>query len=237
VRLSSDDASILAPYTLADTARTVTPPALAIGLNISSGAGLKQWQLEISQLIDNESEALKDTTATEIASRYLWRVGEDAASTPRSESSLSIRLEAFDVGNTKAESPLKEVKVEQITLAQKQRVQASSSSSAAADKTVFAYELLYGDLMTKLTPQSAALTEEIKSRITPDAIVHITAYNPQGVSGTARDIGVLLGMNAERLGAANTKLRDTPVRLYAAKTPEAAAFNNVIRVRITAPDK
>jgi hypothetical protein len=25
--------------------------------------------------------------------------------------------------------------------------------------------------------------------------------------------------------------------LYAAKTPEAAAFNNVIRIRITAPDK
>lgn len=236
VRLSSDEASILAPYTLADTARTVTPYALAIGLNISSGAGLKQWQLEISQIIDNESEALKDTTATEIASRYLWRLSEDAASTPRSESSLSIRLEAFDVGNTKAESPLKEVKVEQITLAQKQRVQASSSSPAA-DKTVFVYELLYGELMTKLTPQSAALAEEIKSRITPDAVVHITAYNPQGVNGTTRDIGVLLGMNAERLGAANTKLRDTPTRLYAAKTPEAAAFNNVIRISITAPDK
>jgi hypothetical protein len=236
VRLSSDEASILAPYTLADTARTVTPPALAIGLNISSGAGLKQWQLEISQIIDNESEALKDTTATEIATRYLWRVGEDAASTPRSESSLSIRLEAFDVGNTKAESPLKEVKVEQITLAQKQRAQASSASPAT-DKTVFVYELLYGELMTKLTPQSAALMEEIKSRITPDAIVHITAYNPQGVSGVARDIGILLGMNAERLGAANTKLGDTSARLYSAKTPEAAAYNNVIRVRITAPDK
>lgn len=236
VRLSSDDASILTPYTLADTARTVTPYALAIGLNISSGAGLKQWQLEISQIIDNESEALKDTTATEIATRYLWRLSEDVASTPRSESSLSIRLEAFDIGNTKAESPLKEVKVEQITLAQKQRVQASSSSPMA-DKTVFVYELLYGDLMTKLTPQSAALVEEIKSRITPDAVVHITAYNPQGVNGTTRDIGVLLGMNAERLGAANTKLHDTPTRLYAAKTPEAAAFNNVIRIRITAPDK
>jgi hypothetical protein len=128
------------------------------------------------------------------------------------------------------------VKVEQITLAQKQRAQASSASPAT-DKTVFVYELLYGELMTKLTPQSAALMEEIKSRITPDAIVHITAYNPQGVSGVARDIGILLGMNAERLGAANTKLGDTSARLYSAKTPEAAAYNNVIRVRITAPDK
>ncbi len=232
VRFSSDDASILAPYQLADTARTVTPRALAIGLNISSGAGLKQWQLEISQIIDNESEALKDTTATEIAPRFLWRVSEEAASVPRSESSLSIRLEAFDIGNTKAEAPLKEVKVEQITLAQKQRTDATKP-----DKTVYLYELLYGEALTKLSPQSLALLDEIKSRITPDATVQITAYNPQNLSGTTRDIAGLLGLDAERLNAPGTKLIDTQARLLAAKTPEAAAYNNMIRIRVTAPNK
>lgn len=232
VRFSSDDASILAPYQLADTARTVTPRALAIGLNISSGAGLKQWQLEISQIIDNESEALKDTTATEIAPRFLWRVSEEAASVPRSESSLSIRLEAFDIGNTKAEAPLKEVKVEQITLAQKQ-----STGAAKPDKTVYLYELLYGEALTKLTPQSLALLDEIKSRITPEATVQITAYNPQNLSGTTRDIAGLLGLDAERMNASGAKLIDTQARLLAAKTPEAAAYNNLVRIRITTPNK
>lgn len=232
VRFSSDDASILAPYQLADTARTVTPRSLAIGLNISSGAGLKQWQLEISQIIDNESEALKDTTATEIAPRFLWRVSEEAASVPRSESSLSIRLEAFDVSNTKAEAPLKEVKVEQITLAQKQRTDA-----AKPDKTVFLYNLLFGESLTKFTPQSLALLDEIKNRITPEATVQITAYNPQNLNGTARDIAGLLGLSTERMNTSGTQLIDTQARLFAAKTPEAAAYNNMVRIRITAPNK
>lgn len=244
VRFSSDEPSILAPYSQNDTARTVTPPTLAIGLNISSGAGLKQWQLEMSQIIDNESEVLKDTTAKEVASRFLWRIGEETASVPRSESSISIRLEAFDVGNTKAESPLKEIKVQQITLAQKQSAASAAATSAAAtpnktDKTVFLYELLYTESLTNLTPQSAALLDEIKSRITPEAVVQITAYNPEGVAGTVRDIAALLGLSAERIGTPGdgTKLRDTPARLYAAKTPESAAQNNLIRIRIAASNK
>jgi hypothetical protein len=225
VRITSDNASVCASYTLGDTTRTATPPTVAIGLEISSGAGLKQWQLEIRQLVNNEDELLTDTSATKIATRYLWQLGEDVQSIPRSQNPVNIRLEAFDAKNAKApESPIKELKVEQITLAKKR-------ANNSPDKTVFFYELLFDASTVNFIGQPNLLLSEIKSHITVDSKVQITVHNPRGVSGNASDVAQKLGVDAQK-----TKLVDTDVRLNSAQTLEAAAYNNCVRIRIETPN-
>jgi hypothetical protein len=225
VRISSDNASICAPYTFSDTTRTATPPTIAIGLDISSGAGLKQWQLEIRQLVNNEDELLTDTSATKIATRYLWHLSEDVQSIPRSASPVNIRLEAFDAKNSKApESPIKELKIEQITLQQKRK-------NNTPDKTVFFYELLFDASAVNFLGQQNIFLSEIKSHISADSKIQITVHNPRGVSGNASDVAQKLSVDAQK-----ATLVDTDFRLHTAQILEAAAYNNCVRIRIETPN-
>lgn len=226
VQLSSADPSICAPFTLPTLARTATPPIITIGLNINSGAGIKQWQLGIRQIVDNEDVELKDTIAKNIIPRYLWYVNEEQASLPRSQNALTVTLEATDITNTKApESPVKEIKVERITVAQKE------ASGKPDNRVVFA-ELLYGSSVGDLTEQSRKVLDDLKRSITPDMRIHITVYNPRNLSGSAAEIAQALGADA-----AKATLRNLPVRRNAAQTGEAIAYNNSIIIRTETQSK
>jgi hypothetical protein len=226
VLLSSEDASVCAPFTASDVTRTATPPAIAIGLDITTGAGLKQWQLEVRQIINNQDELLTDTTGNKVVSRVVWNLADDVLSIPRSEEEVNIRIEAFDTKNAKApESPVKELKVEQITLAKKKAAQ-------KPDKTLYFYDLVFEGSVTNLLGQQNILLNEMKSRLTPGASAKITVFNPTGVSGNAADIAQMLGLEAN-----NVKLVNTENRLNQAQTLESAAYNNLVRIRIEAPNK
>lgn len=226
VLISADNASITAPYTLSDVTRTATPSKIAIGLDITTGAGLKQWQLEIRQLINNEDELLTDTSGSKVVPRFIWNLGEDALSVPRSTSPVNIRLEAFDVKNAKApESPIKDLNVEQITVAAKK-------ASNKPDKTVFFYDVVFDASVTNWAGQQNLLLSEIKSRLTADSKVQITVFNPTGVSGNAADIAQMLGIEANA-----AKLLNSSTKLYPAQNNESAAYNNCIRIRIETPNK
>ncbi len=226
VQISASEPGIIAPYTLPDIARTATPPIITIGLNITSGAGIKQWQLGIRQIVDNEDVEIKDTTAKTVIPRYSWFVNDEQSSLPRSGNALTVSLEATDISNAKApEAPVKEIKVEKITVEQKK-------ASGKADNTVYFYELLYGATLTDLSTQSNALLNEIKSHITPEARVRITAYNPRPADVAVSEIAQILGVDA-----AKATLRTVAAKRNTAPTPEAAIYNNSILIRIETPSK
>ena len=226
VQISASEPGIIAPYTLPDVARTATPPIITIGLNITSGAGIKQWQLGIRQIVDNEDVEIKDTTAKTVIPRYSWFVNDEQSSLPRSGNALTVSLEATDISNAKApEAPVKEIKVEKITVEQKK-------ASGKADNTVYFYELLYGSTLTDLSTQSNALLNEIKSHITPEARVSITAYNPRPTQIAVSEIAQILGVDTVK-----ATLRTVAAKRNTAPTPEAAIYNNSILIRIETPSK
>jgi hypothetical protein len=226
VLLSSADASICAPFTLPMIVRTATPPVIAIGLNIASGAGIKQWQLGIRQMVDNEEIELKDTTAKTLVPRYVWHVNNEQTSLPRCAGALTLILEATDVTNTKApEAPIKEMKVEYITVAQKQ-------ASGNNDNTVSFTELLFDASVADLRPQCRRVFDDLKRSITPDAQVQITVYNPRNRSGSASDIAQMLGVDAGK-----AIMRNLAVSRNTAQTGEATAYDNSIVIRTEARSK
>lgn len=220
VMLSSADSSICAPYILPTVLRSATPPVLTIGLNINAGAGLKQWQLSIRQLVENEDTELKDTTSKIEIPRYSWFVNDEQASMPRSSSPLTIALEATDIANSKApESPFKEVKVENITLAQKK---ASNSGQESAH-----YEVLFSSSFKEFSPESKPIVEEIRRKISSDSRVRVMVYNPRGVSGNIQDVAQALGLDV-----AKALIRLSPAKRINAQTSEANIFNQSMIIRI-----
>lgn len=221
VMLSSVDSSICAPYVLPTVLRSVTPPVVTIGLNISAGAGLKQWQLSIRQLIDNEDTELKDTSSKIQIPRYSWFVNDEQASMPRSSSPLTIALEATDISNAKApESPFKEVKVENITLAQKK-------ASGNATQESLQYEVLFSSALNEFSPESKPIVEEIRRKISSDSRVRVMVYNPRGVSGSIQEVAKALGLDAGK-----ALIRISSAKRVVAQTSEANLFNQSMIIRI-----
>ena len=119
-------------------------------LNISSGGAVKRWQLEISQR-DNESEALKDTTATEIARDFSGvcergsRFGAAFRKLPQ-YSTGSVRHWQYQSRSAikRSESGANHARAEAANRCHKTR------------QNGYLYELLYGEALT-LSPQSLAL--------------------------------------------------------------------------------
>ncbi|MCU0426259.1 MAG: hypothetical protein MUF71_11605 [Candidatus Kapabacteria bacterium] len=226
VALSSDDETLLAPYILPTVARSATPPVITVGININAGAGLKQWQLAIRQIVENEDIELKDTTSKAQIPRYSWFVNDEQATMPRSQNPLTISLEATDITNAKApEAPFKELKVENLSLAQKQ-------ASGKADSEVLLYELLFSTALNELSPESKALLPEIKRRIQADSKVRVTVFNPRNAQGTASDIAQMLGIEQSK-----AIIRISGAKRFSAQTSEANIFNQSMLVRIDNPAK
>ncbi len=226
VLLSSNTPSICAAFVLQDTTRTSTPTKIAIDLDITTGAGLKQWQLEARQIINNEDELLTDTSSAKNTSRIVWDLEEDVLSVPRSGSPVTLRLEAFDVKNSKApESPIRELKVEQLRLKDKQ-------SRGLPDKTVYFYDIAFEQSVTNFAAEQERILSEIKSRLQPNSTVKLQLFNPQKVSGTVSDVAQLLGIDAGK-----AKLAESASLLHNGQTPEASAYNSMIRLRIETPEK
>jgi len=92
--------------------RVVTPPVVEIGLDITAGAGLKQWSLEISQPDNQEVVTLASAGGTNTApTLYRWDVTQTI---PASQESVSLQLAVDDQRNNKIEAPVVGIPVEQV---------------------------------------------------------------------------------------------------------------------------
>ncbi len=109
VEFSSDTPEILQELVITAEKRSVTPQGLQLGLQIAAGRGLKQWDIEISQITARESLTLHTTQGgATYPKQYLWDIRTNP---PVSREDVSIKLSIDDVTNNKFEAPIIAVKV------------------------------------------------------------------------------------------------------------------------------
>lgn len=224
VEIASESADVTAPLTMDYTARLANPPILNIGIDISTGAGLKQWEMEIQQVVNNQGVVLKDTTGgANYPPRFVWRLNEEPATMPQSGEPISMRLGAYDINNAAApDAPLKTIKVEQITLEQKR-------ANKANDKTVQQFDVLFGTNLTELDASSRRTLDAAKAAITPQSKVLVTVFGGNA-SVSARSVAQALSLDAR-----SAILRDAGSVPNSSLLPEAAAYNRIIRIRVETP--
>lgn len=227
VSFTSDNAEILAPLTIDYTTRLASPPVLNIGMEINTGAGLKQWELEMQQMVNNQPTTLKEARGGEpYPQRYEWRLNDEPATIPQSNDPVSIRISAYDINNAAApDAALKSIKVEQISLADKRK-------NNAPDKSVSLYEALFGASLSDMDASSKAAFDAAKRTITPQSRVSITVYGGN-TSVNARAVAQALNLDARTaiLRDAGTPLLSNTQQL------EAQAYNRMIRIRVESPVK
>ncbi len=227
VSFTSDNAETLAPLTIEYTTRLASPPVLNIGMEINTGAGLKQWELEMQQIVNNQPTTLKEARGGEpYPKRYEWRLNDEPATIPQSNDPLSIRIGAYDINNAAApDAALKSIKVEQVSLADKRK-------NNAPDKTVNLYEALFGASLSEMDASSKAAFEAAKRAITPQSRVSITVF------GGNANVNARAVAEALRLDARTAVLRDAGTPLLSnTQQPEAQAYNRMVRIRVESPVK
>ncbi len=100
---------VLRPVEVNTEKRTVSPQGLQIGLQIAAGQGLKQWDLEISQITAREALTLHSTQGgATYPQQYVWDI---RTSPPVSGEDVSIKLSIDDITNNKIEAPIIAIKV------------------------------------------------------------------------------------------------------------------------------
>jgi hypothetical protein len=100
---------LLRPMEVNAVKRTVSPQGLQLGLQIAAGQGLKQWDLEISQITAREALTLHSTQGgATYPQQYVWDIRTNP---PVSGEDVSIKLSIDDVTNNKIEAPIIAIKV------------------------------------------------------------------------------------------------------------------------------
>jgi len=121
VEFTSDTPEVLEALTSDFTATSVNPPLLRIGLDINAGAGLKQWSLEISQFVENESVTLKEYLGTQAPPSIAeWNIADVQADKPRSNRDITVQLSVADINNRNADAPINTIAVKLVSLEEKE---------------------------------------------------------------------------------------------------------------------
>lgn len=174
VELSSSSESILAPIESRGIMRRTMPERIQFGFDIAAGAGLKQWNFELTQMEGTEVRTLKTETGRDASiNQYTWVVGETQASVPTSGENIAVRLEITDLTNRVAESSLALVPVDYISLQQKQR-------SRASDTKIYRLQTwIWGSLDANFAQSSSAhipeprIMSEIRRKFPPTSTLRI----------------------------------------------------------------
>jgi outer membrane protein OmpA-like peptidoglycan-associated protein len=167
VEFTSDTWDVIAPVTIDDTLRTVTPPTLRLRPSVTSDAGLTEWSVAVTQ----GGATLRRFAGTGAVPELLdWRIDQDRALIPRSDEPVHYSLAVRDAANQERATPPASIPVEQITI-QKKR------SERIADKQIDRYNLILFDFDSPaINAQNARIAEYIRQRITPQATVSVTGY-------------------------------------------------------------
>ncbi|MCS6809256.1 MAG: hypothetical protein RML40_11005 [Bacteroidota bacterium] len=236
VTFSSDDPSVLAPLTITYTARVASPPVVNLALEISSGVGLKQWELEFQQIVDNQPVVLKEARGGDpYPPRYEWRLNDEPATMPQSSEPVNIRIGAYDINNAAAPDPvLRSIPIQQISLESKRK-------SGTPDKTINTFESIVGTSLNDMDVCSKTAFEAAKRSITSKSKVTIIVYGGN-TNVSSRTVAQALNLDVR-----NAVLRDVssssslPTRSSSAgtsltaSTPEAEAYKHVIRIIVENP--
>jgi hypothetical protein len=211
VELESNVEKLLAPVVTTLERRTVTPPGLEFGLQITAGQGLKQWELEITQLTNRESLTLVAAKGGKTyPKRYLWDVRR---SPPVSSDDVSVRLTIDDANNNKFEAPIISVNVQEEARKGRSEVYAlweKASITPALAKLV------------QLPQQERLFAEAVQKRVPADA-ANVTVRIPVLLAGR------------EAFALPNSTRRPLLTPLFDPSTPEGNIYNRAAIIEFQQP--
>jgi outer membrane protein OmpA-like peptidoglycan-associated protein len=173
VEIQSDNPLVLQPVAYDNTFRVVEPPTLRMNLEISAGAGLKQWLLEISQLDGRESKTLKTAEGgATYPKQFIWNIDEAQERIPNASGTMDIALSIADITNRNADAPLLSVPVEVLTIEDKRR-------KSAPDKRIDVFTFgVFQNEVAKSSSDAAtqALIQQAKARIKSNSTIIVEGY-------------------------------------------------------------
>ncbi|MCU0424880.1 MAG: hypothetical protein MUF71_04560 [Candidatus Kapabacteria bacterium] len=159
VEMSSPQAEIFAPLTSDFVTTSVNPPVLRFGLEVNTGAGIKQWTLEISQFINNESVALKEVINSQSPPNVVeWNIADVQSNKPRSNQDITVQLSVTDITNRNADAPIANIPVKLVSLEEKEL---RNTADSRWEETLLGQSPLFGKDLTETT--LAALKSSVGS--------------------------------------------------------------------------
>ncbi len=236
VEIESNNEAILMPVRTTDTVRTSNPPALRVYTESKAQAGVRRWNIDITQDGKNlysTSSALVGSTTVPLS--VDWRVTSERTLVPRTESPVEARLTIEDSSGGLLISLPAKVPVRQLTI-QKKRVE------RIEDREIDRYSLILFDFNdASVKGQNSGIVRLIKDRITPSSTVKINGYTDvlgtesyneelsrNRATETARSLGLPL-TSAQGLGEQRP--------LYPNTLPEGRAYNRTVTVTVETPVK
>ena len=225
VEIRSADPDILRDIESNDVQRVVLPQTIVFGLDIAAGVGVKQWNIELTQLDGTEVRTLKmDNSTRSDLTEYVWNITENPASMPNSSENIVARLEVTDVTNRVAESALALIPVEYLSLEKKRR----SGQIDVAVETDY-YWLFGQNGASPLKDETLkALAREEKKRSS------LTVTTQNILSETQLQ---LLGESLQKNALTFAPLRLRKAALPAQSTPEERIYARAVKFEYRTPEK
>lgn len=239
VDMSSSDATILQAISLESLYETVSPPALRFSLDIRTGAGLKQWNMEVSQFDGNEIKTLFNAEGKNTFSKeYIWLIGERALSIPTASGSLDTKLEVTDVNNRNSDAPIQTTPVEVRLLADKIVKKVPDTRVdvwvivAPLGKTITDSETLQ-----TLKSSLSAQTNTVQASITAEGWADGTDEQPDTQTADARTqqaLQALSGVKSTFVSSKKTVSWRKPLHNDAG-TQEGRLYNRAVKIEVRTP--
>lgn len=236
VDLSSTLPELLAPVVSDVIAKIPNPPTVRFGIEINAGAGLKQWNFEVTQFQDDEVATVFQRTGTNTYPQQLdWNLAQEANTVPSSGQDLTVQLSMTDINNKTGDAPLTAIPVEQINVQKKEL-------EGKGDKRIDWFDIIgfTGGANPAVDEVNQKTIESIKAKLKPDAVVTINAYTDN--TGDAAQNKQLAQKRADfiakALGLTNAKINAVgPTTLHDNNNPEGRMYNRLVRVELVTPTK
>jgi outer membrane protein OmpA-like peptidoglycan-associated protein len=236
VDMSSNLPEIFAPFKTDQIARIANPPIIRFGLEINAGAGLKQWNLEVTQFADDESVTLKEASGTNTYPPQVdWRLDLEPNTVPVSGQDLTVQLGMTDISNKNGDAPLASIPVEQINIQKKEL-------DGKADKRIDVYDIIgfTNGANPALDEINQKTLTDLKAALKPNATVVINAYS-ENVGDAAQNKQFAqkrADLVAKTLGVANAKINVVgPTTIHDNQAAEGRIYNRFVRVEVQTPTK
>jgi len=236
VDLSSTLPELLAPVVSDVIAKIPNPPTVRFGIEINAGAGLKQWNFEVTQFQDDEVATVFQRTGTNTYPQQLdWNLAQEANTVPSSGQDLTVQLSMTDINNKTGDAPLTAIPVEQINVQKKEL-------EAKGDKRIDWFDIIgfTGGASPAVDEVNQKTIESIKAKLKPDAVVTINAYTDNtGDAAQNKQIAQKRAdFIAKALGLTNAKINAVgPTTLHDNNNPEGRMYNRLVRVELVTPTK
>lgn len=230
VEIITDVSQILEPVITTDTLRQFNEYYLRFFPSIVSDAGLKNWNLKISQ---SNRELVSFGGSVNVPDSLDWVINPNDTSAPKRGGQIFYQLKAVDSINQVAASPLNWIPIDQISIEKKRM-------SGLADKEFEYYSLILFDFgKSKLDIEHKSVLDFVRSRIKPKSLITITGHTDR-----IGDDKVNLRLSQKRAdeAAKHLKIKNAEIKglgksilLYDNILPEGRFYCRTVRIMIENP--